>query len=134
MELLPNFKLHRPKDLSSALKLKSNEPDSRYLAGGTDLVVNIRRGIEQPKNLIDLTSIEELQEIEETKSSPVKDKSVAIIKKNKTFFTQLKDATRQINELVFIEDRVADYGEFQILPYCDLHKKNIFDELDSFSC
>ncbi len=68
MELLPNFKLHRPKDLSSALKLKSNEPHSRYLAGGTDLVVNIRRGIEQPKNLIDLTSIEEVQEIEETKS------------------------------------------------------------------
>ena len=68
MELLPNFKLHRPKDLSSALKLKSNEPQSRYLAGGTDLVVNIRRGIEQPKNLIDLTSIEEVQEIEEIKS------------------------------------------------------------------
>ena len=41
---------------------------TRYLAGGTDLVVNIRRGIEQPKNLIDLTSIEEVQEIEETKS------------------------------------------------------------------
>ena len=30
--------------------------------------MNIRRGIEQPKNLIDLTSIEEVQEIEETKS------------------------------------------------------------------
>jgi len=51
-------------------------------------------------------------------------------KKNKTFFTQLKEATRQINENVFIEDKVADYGEFQILPYCDLHKKNIFYELN----
>ena len=51
-------------------------------------------------------------------------------KKNKTFFTQLKDATRQINENVFIEDKVADYEEFQILPYCELHKKNIFDTLN----
>ncbi len=51
-------------------------------------------------------------------------------KKNKTFFTQLKEATRQINENVFIEDKVADYEEFQILPYCELHKKNIFDTLN----
>ena len=51
-------------------------------------------------------------------------------KKNKTFFTQLKEATRQINENVFIEDKVADYEEFQILPYCELHKKNIFDKLN----
>ena len=51
-------------------------------------------------------------------------------KKNKTFFTQLKEATRKINENVFIEDKVANYDDFTILPYCDLHKKGIFYEID----
>tara|TARA_B100000131_G_scaffold2843_1_gene2976 strand:+ start:1035 stop:1988 length:954 start_codon:yes stop_codon:yes gene_type:complete len=52
-------------------------------------------------------------------------------KKNKTFFTQLKEVTKDINELVLIVDKVTNFnGEFTVLPYCDLHKPRIFYEID----
>jgi hypothetical protein len=51
-------------------------------------------------------------------------------KKNKTFFSQLKEVTRDINELVFIVDELEEYEDFTILPYCDLHKKNIFKDIN----
>lgn len=63
MEYMPGFRLHRPTDLAEAVRLQASEPGSHFLAGGTDLVVNIRRGIEQPKSLVDLGSIAELHGI-----------------------------------------------------------------------
>ena len=51
-------------------------------------------------------------------------------KKNKTFFSQLKEVTRDINKLVFIVDELKEYEDFTILPYCDLHKKNIFKNIN----
>ena len=65
MEYLPNFQVHRPATREEALDLRTNHPEARYLAGGTDMVVNIRRGIENPAVLIDLTGIDELTRIEE---------------------------------------------------------------------
>ena len=60
MEYMPNFKLHRPANVADAVKLKT-EPGALYVAGGTDMVVNVRRGIEQPKHLIDLSAVAELK-------------------------------------------------------------------------
>ncbi|MEE2999458.1 MAG: 4-hydroxybenzoyl-CoA reductase subunit beta [Pseudomonadota bacterium] len=65
MEFMPNFKVHRPISSKEAVKLLGEQSDSKFVAGGTDLIVNVRRGIEQPKNLIDLSSIAELREIKE---------------------------------------------------------------------
>ncbi len=65
MELLPDFTLHRPADVAEAVRLRAGNADARYLAGGTDMVVNVRRGIERPGTLIDLTAIAELSEIRE---------------------------------------------------------------------
>ena len=53
-------------------------------------------------------------------------------KKNKTFFTQLKDVTRQINPLVSVIDisyEDKDLG-FSILPYADLHKPNSIEKFN----
>lgn len=55
MEYMPDFRLHRPTDIDEALEIKAQNPGARVVAGGTDLLVNIRRGIEQPDALIDLT-------------------------------------------------------------------------------
>jgi 4-hydroxybenzoyl-CoA reductase subunit beta len=63
MEFLPDFTMHRPTTVEEAVKLRAAEPDALYLAGGTDMVVNIRRGIEQPKALVDLTAVTALHEI-----------------------------------------------------------------------
>jgi len=53
-------------------------------------------------------------------------------KKNKTFFTQLKQVSRDINPLINIVDisyidKDLGYG---ILPYADLHRKDIIDHFD----
>ena len=44
-------------------------------------------------------------------------------KKNKTFFSNLKRATQDINPLVEIIDKTTEFDFGTILPYADLHKK-----------
>ena len=51
-------------------------------------------------------------------------------KKNKTFFDQLRSVTEALNPLVSIVTVTTHYSDFSILPYADIHKKNIFDLLD----
>lgn len=64
MENLPEFALHRPATAAAAVRLMAETENARYLAGGTDMIVNVRRGIEQPAALIDLSAIEALRSIE----------------------------------------------------------------------
>jgi 4-hydroxybenzoyl-CoA reductase subunit beta len=68
MEALPEFRLLRPKSIDEVLRARGDEPDSRLLGGGTDLIVNIRRGIVAPRTLIDLNSVAELRGIEATEA------------------------------------------------------------------
>ena len=63
MENMPEFTLHRPDTAAEAIKLKASDSTSRYLAGGTDMIVNVRRGIEMPETMIDLTAIADIAEI-----------------------------------------------------------------------
>ena len=54
-------------------------------------------------------------------------------KKNKTFFTQLKQVSRDINPLIQVVDISfidEDMG-FGILPYADLHKKESIEHFDT---
>ncbi len=61
MELLPPFELLRPTTVEQALAWRLENPNSRLLGGGTDLIVNLRRGIgEAPQALIDLNQIDEM--------------------------------------------------------------------------
>ena len=63
MEYMPAFKLERPDTVADAVRLRAADETGRYLAGGTDMVVNVRRGIETPTTLVDLTNIARLNEI-----------------------------------------------------------------------
>lgn len=63
MEYMPSFRMHRPETVAEAVALRAEHPEARFLAGGTDMVVNIRRGIERPEALIDLTAVAELGDI-----------------------------------------------------------------------
>jgi len=49
-------------------------------------------------------------------------------KKNKTFFSNLKRATQDVNELVEVIDETTEYEWGTILPYVNLHKKNAIEE------
>jgi 4-hydroxybenzoyl-CoA reductase subunit beta len=64
-ELAP-FQVARPRDVEAAITLCSENTQSRYIAGGTDLMVNIRRGIRQPNLLVDLSGVDVLNEFEIT--------------------------------------------------------------------
>lgn len=64
MEVLPAFELIRPRTLNEALKARQKYPASCLLGGGTDILVNLRRGIGGPPTaLIDMTGIAELKTI-----------------------------------------------------------------------
>jgi 4-hydroxybenzoyl-CoA reductase subunit beta len=65
MELMPRFATHRPTTVEEAVRLHHATEGARYLAGGTDLIVNVRRGIERPAALVALDGIEELRAIVE---------------------------------------------------------------------
>ena len=60
-DVLPEFKLLRPATVEAAIAAHGNAGAARYLAGGTDLVVNMRRGIVEADCLVDLSGVEELQ-------------------------------------------------------------------------
>jgi 4-hydroxybenzoyl-CoA reductase subunit beta len=63
MEHMPALTVHRPERVEDAVKLRAADKRSRYLAGGSDMLVNVRRGIEQPTALIDLGAVTAMKEI-----------------------------------------------------------------------
>lgn len=63
MDALPDFEILRPTSVADVLDARRAHPKSRLLGGGTDLVVNIRRGIEAPPTLIDMNGVTELRAI-----------------------------------------------------------------------
>ncbi len=63
MDALPEFDLVRPKTLDALVRARAAHPRSSLLGGGTDLVVNIRRGIVAPPVLIDINGVDELRAI-----------------------------------------------------------------------
>jgi 4-hydroxybenzoyl-CoA reductase subunit beta len=63
MDALPSFDLIRPRTLHELIEARATHPHSRLLGGGTDLIVNIRRGIVAPPVLIDVNGIDELRAI-----------------------------------------------------------------------
>jgi len=60
---LADFHLAQPGTVDEAVAACAKHPGSRYVAGGTDLLVNMRRGITSPDQLVDLSGIDELTAI-----------------------------------------------------------------------
>ena len=60
---LADFRLTQPASVEDAIAARCQNPGSRYIGGGTDLLVNMRRGIALPRVLVDLAGIDELAEI-----------------------------------------------------------------------
>ena len=60
---LPGFQLVRPANLAEVFAAWRTYPGARLLAGGTDLVVNLRHGLGEPAVLIDLSAVPGLREV-----------------------------------------------------------------------
>ncbi len=63
MDAMTPFVLRSPKSASEAVALLAVNPQARMLAGGTDLMPNLRRGIGAPDMLLDLSGIDELKQV-----------------------------------------------------------------------
>ena len=61
---LTEFSFAQPRTVKEAIAARLNDPRARFIAGGTDLLVNMRRGITSPALLVDLSGIDEIAEIE----------------------------------------------------------------------
>jgi len=67
---LPKFEFIEPKTLREAVKILSAHPSETFLlAGGTDLLVNMKYGVVKPTTLINLRSIPKLNYILEEKET-----------------------------------------------------------------
>jgi len=60
---LAEMRLAQPTTVKEAIAALLSHPQSRLVAGGTDLLVNVRRGISRPDLLVDISRIGELAEI-----------------------------------------------------------------------
>ena len=63
MEAMPVFQLLRPTCIADAVAARASAKGARFVAGGTDLIANMRHGLVASDTLIDLTAIAELRQI-----------------------------------------------------------------------
>lgn len=57
---LPKFEYFEPKDLEEAVSILQNEPSAKVLAGGTDLLVNMKHRVECPPTVVNIKGIDGL--------------------------------------------------------------------------
>ncbi len=70
--LLPSFDYHAPSSLAEALKIENQLGTSApILAGGTDLIVNLKHRLASPAAVISLKNIKEMTGIEAKPDSVV---------------------------------------------------------------
>jgi len=60
---LPKFEYSEPKDLKEAVSLLQAEPSAKILAGGTDLLVNMKHKVECPPLIVNIKGIDGLNRI-----------------------------------------------------------------------
>jgi 4-hydroxybenzoyl-CoA reductase subunit beta len=57
---LPKFDYFEPKDIAEAVSILQDEPTARILAGGTDLLVNMKHRVECPSVVVNIKRIADL--------------------------------------------------------------------------
>ena len=58
---LPNFSFHQPTTIQEAISLLGKKSDAAAMAGGTDLLVEMKKGIRSIEDIVSLAKIEELK-------------------------------------------------------------------------
>jgi len=62
LNILTPFEYFRPTTVDEALELLATKENAKIIAGGTDLMIQLKEKMIHPSNIIDLTHIPELQE------------------------------------------------------------------------
>jgi 4-hydroxybenzoyl-CoA reductase subunit beta len=55
---MPEFQVHLPKTAAEAVSLRASLPNSLYVAGGTDLLPNLKHELHHPEHLVSLSHVE----------------------------------------------------------------------------
>lgn len=61
---LPDFKYHKPHTLDEACRILEQSENAAPIAGGTDVLVEIKKGLRHNDNIVSLAEIKELKTIE----------------------------------------------------------------------
>ncbi|MFA6583628.1 MAG: xanthine dehydrogenase family protein subunit M [Elusimicrobiaceae bacterium] len=64
MPITHEFEYYKPQKLDEALKLKAERPGASVLAGGTDLIVRLKNGLDKPAAVVDVKGVKELSVLE----------------------------------------------------------------------
>lgn len=65
---LSSVRFHTPRSVATAIKLLGELEEAHFLAGGTDLLVDIKQGLVQAKHLVSLEKIRSLKTIKQQNS------------------------------------------------------------------
>ncbi len=77
---LPRFEYYQPGSLAEAVTMLSEVPGARPVAGGTDLLVNMKHRVEQPAALVSLSRVPELAGVRSEDGATVIGGSVTLTK------------------------------------------------------
>lgn len=55
---MPGFEVHLPQTVADAVALRAELPESMYVAGGTDLLVNLKHRLHAPRHLVSLAAVQ----------------------------------------------------------------------------
>ncbi len=61
---LPPVQMHQPDTAEGAFELVNELPEAMYVAGGTDVLVNLKHGLHDAQHLVSLSHLDELRGIE----------------------------------------------------------------------
>jgi carbon-monoxide dehydrogenase medium subunit len=65
--ILPKFEFHEPTSVNEAWELVAqHRGEARFMAGGTDLLVNMKKKVLRPAHLVSLARVPELSQLERT--------------------------------------------------------------------
>lgn len=137
---LPPFAYHAPKGLESALKIKGElGAQALVLAGGTDLLVNLKHRLLAPAALISLKHIRELRGIDAKPDVLIikAGTSLAEVAQNEsitTHFPMLKKAVESIGAVGIQRFRGTIGGNLCLQPRCILYNQSLFWRTGKGSC
>ena len=63
---LPKFDYKQPQSIQEVSPILLDQPDARVLAGGTDLLVNLKHGVEKPSVVVSLKGLSDLDYVRKT--------------------------------------------------------------------
>ena len=96
---------HRPTSLAQAIRLKADDPGSRFIAGGTDLMVLLRAGSESPPALISLGRLPELSGV--AAGDPMRIGALTTI-------AEILEHRQLVRQFPLLRDAALPFGSVQI--------------------